>query len=117
MLPNFNKRFKPFVVRVLCFIENKFFFINLCLKDIDMSYTIIDPERIKSWIFDRRVKKAIKKANKLQKLTKSKFVVLIVGGKPEIYRKTDLRKLINMRVFGKTKLEDLLKKTVHITTT
>ena len=82
-----------------------------------MSYTLIDIDRIKARLFDKRVERKIKKANKLQELTKSKHVVLILGGKPRIYNKSHSRKLINMRVFGKIKLDELMKYAVHETTT
>ena len=82
-----------------------------------MSYTLIDPERIKSWLFDKKVERAIKKANKLQKLTKSKFAVFIIGGKPRVYRKTDLRTLVNKRIFKARNVEELMKHAIHITTT
>lgn len=82
-----------------------------------MSRAIIDVNKIQAWFFDKKVERKIKRANKLQKLTKSKFVVIIIAGKPRIYRKTDIRLLINKRVFGKAKLDDILKKAIHITTT
>ncbi|MCF6185090.1 MAG: hypothetical protein L3J56_10825 [Bacteroidales bacterium] len=82
-----------------------------------MKRTLIDPDKIRAWFFDRRIEKTIKKANKLQEVTKSKHIVLLIGGKPRIYKKRDLRRLINMRVFGKIKLEQLLKYAVHETTT
>jgi len=81
-----------------------------------MSRTLIDGNRIRAYFFDKRVERKIKKANKLQEITKSKHVVLLLGNKPVIYRKKDLRRLINMRVFGKMKLEQLLKYAVHETT-
>ena len=82
-----------------------------------MSRALIDVNRIRTYFFDKRVERNIKKANKLHKITKSKHVVLLLAGKPRIYKKKDLRKFVNMRVFGKTKLEDLLKLAVHETTT
>ena len=82
-----------------------------------MSRAIIDVNRLRAYFFDKKVERKIKKANKLQEITKNKHVVLILAGKPKIYKKRDLRIYIKRKVFGKTTLEQLLKQAVHITTT
>lgn len=78
---------------------------------------LIDGNKIKAWVFDQRVKRKIKKANKLQELTKNKFYVMILGGKVRIYRKKDLRLLVKKRVFKVKSIEELEKHAIHVTTT
>ncbi len=83
-----------------------------------MSRAIIDINRIKSWNFDRKIKKLIKKANKLRELTKHKYMILMLKGKPHIYRKSELKQLIKLRVFKKgTTIQSLEKNALYITTT
>lgn len=82
-----------------------------------MSYALIDINRIQAWLFDKKVQRKIKRANKLHKLTQSKFVVLILGGKPRIYKKKDIRLLVKKGIFKKNSLDDVLKEAIHITTT
>jgi len=78
---------------------------------------LIDINRIKAWLFDVKVKKQIKKANKLHKLTKHKYLVLLVSGKLQLHRKADLKKLIRLRVFTKgTTIQLLEKSALYITT-
>ncbi len=79
---------------------------------------LIDINRIKAWWFDMKVQKLIKKANKLHKLTKHKYMVLLVSGKLQLHRKADLKKLIKLRVFKKgTSIQLLEKSALYITTT
>ncbi|MEA2041141.1 MAG: hypothetical protein U9N85_01125 [Bacteroidota bacterium] len=80
-------------------------------------YAIIDIKRIRAWFFDRKVKKRIIQANKLAKLTKYKYLVLIYKGKLITVRKGDLKRLIRFGKFKKgTTIQDLERSALYITT-
>ncbi|MBN1250680.1 MAG: hypothetical protein JXA16_00995 [Bacteroidales bacterium] len=79
-------------------------------------YAIINVPKIRAWIFDRKIEKRIKKANRLREMTKYKYMVILVSGKPLIYKKADLKRLISMRVFKKgTTIKDIEKRAIYIT--
>ncbi len=79
-------------------------------------YAIIDVEKIKKRIFNWKLERLIKKANKLNKLTKYKYMILMSAGKARIYRKADLKYMIKRRVFKKgTTIKMLEKQALYIT--
>ncbi len=56
---------------------------------------------IKNILFELRLKKAIKKANEINRLTKYRCYVMLVKGKPVVYSKKDLKEAIARRHFIK----------------
>lgn len=66
-------------------------------------------------IYGYRVKRAIKKANWLARETKYRYYVLVLNGKPTIYRKKDLKIMIARGYFKGMKVEDLDRIALHKT--
>jgi len=48
-----------------------------------------------------RVKRAIKKAERLYKLTRFKYIVINWQGKPKVFRRKELKYLVQNKVFQK----------------
>jgi hypothetical protein len=62
------------------------------------------------------IRRAINKANRLHRLTKYKFLVLLVKGKPRVYSKFQLKHLIKTRYFEKgTTIQQLEKSAIYKT--
>ncbi|MDY0200982.1 MAG: hypothetical protein RBR40_08340 [Tenuifilaceae bacterium] len=61
-------------------------------------------------IFELRLRRAIKEANKIKKLTKYRCYVLLVKGRPVVYSKKDLKESIARRHFKKGFTIDQLDK-------
>ncbi|MDR0789646.1 MAG: hypothetical protein LBO06_02485 [Bacteroidales bacterium] len=55
---------------------------------------------IKKALFSYRVERAIKQANKLHKLTKQRFLVVMWGGKPHVFAKQDLKRMQRQKIFN-----------------
>lgn len=71
---------------------------------------------IKDIILNYRIRRAIKLAEELSKVSKRKYLVLQVAGVPKVYSKQELKKMIARRKFRKgTTIQDLEKKAILIT--
>ncbi|HOI32701.1 MAG: hypothetical protein PHG67_06130 [Bacteroidales bacterium] len=72
---------------------------------------------IKNFIFEIRLKAAIKKANKIARLTKYRCFVMLINGKPVVYAKKDLKEAIARGKFIKGfTIQQAEKKALYITT-
>ncbi|MBR1468501.1 MAG: hypothetical protein IJ605_00070 [Prevotella sp.] len=70
---------------------------------------------IKKLIFGLRYKMAVRKADKLHKATKRKFLVVVLGGKPAVLSKRKVRNLIATRYFRKgTTVRDIEDRALYI---
>ncbi len=79
---------------------------------------LIDVNKIKRWFFNRKLKRFIRKANKLRELTKHKYFVILIIGKLVIVRKSDMKKSIREGKFKKGITINILEKSaLYITTT
>jgi hypothetical protein len=71
---------------------------------------------IKDIILNYRIRRAIKLAEELSKVSKRKYLVLQVAGVPKVYSKQELKKMIAGRKFRKgTTIQDLEKRAIVIT--
>lgn len=71
---------------------------------------------IKDIILNYRIRRAIKLAEELSKVSKRKYLVLQVAGVPKVYSKQELKKMIVQRKFRKgTTIQDLEKRAIVIT--
>lgn len=71
---------------------------------------------IKDLILNYRIKRAVKLAGQLSKVSKRKYLVLMVAGVPRVYSKQDLKRMIAQRKFRKgTTIRDLEKRAILIT--
>lgn len=71
---------------------------------------------IKDLILNYRVRRAIKLAEELSRVSKRRYLVLMVAGVPKVYSKQELKAMIRRRQFRKgTTIQDLEKKAVLIT--
>ncbi|MEE1233582.1 MAG: hypothetical protein U0L16_10030 [Phocaeicola sp.] len=71
---------------------------------------------IKDLILSYRIKRAIRLAEELSRVSKRRYLVLMVAGIPKVYSKQELKKMIIQRKFRKgTTIQDLEKKAILIT--
>ncbi|MBS6468106.1 MAG: hypothetical protein KH386_02650 [Bacteroides sp.] len=71
---------------------------------------------IKDLVLNYRVRRAIKLAEELSRVSKRRYLVLMVAGVPKVYSKQELKVMIRRRQFCKgTTIQDLEKKAVLIT--
>lgn len=71
---------------------------------------------IKDLILSYRIKRAIRLAEELSRVSKRRYLVLMVAGIPKVYSKQELKKMIAQRKFRKgTTIQDLEKKAILIT--
>lgn len=71
---------------------------------------------IKDLILSYRIKRAIRLAEELSRVSKRRYLVLMVAGIPKVYFKQELKKMITQRKFRKgTTIQDLEKKAILIT--
>lgn len=71
---------------------------------------------IKDLILGYRIKRAIRLAEELSRVSKRRYLVLMVAGIPKVYSKQELKKMIAQRKFHKgTTIQDLEKKAILIT--
>ena len=71
---------------------------------------------IKDLILSYRIKRAIRLAEELSRVSKRRYLVLMVAGIPKVYSKQKLKKMITQRKFSKgTTIQDLEKKAILIT--
>ena len=71
---------------------------------------------IKDIILNYRIRRAIKLAEELSKVSKRKYLVLQVAGVPKVYSKQELKKKIAQLKFRKgTTFQDLEKRAILIT--
>lgn len=71
---------------------------------------------IKDLILGYRIKRAIRLAEELSRVSKRRYLVLMVAGIPKVYSKQELKKMIAQRKFRKgTTIQDLEKKAILIT--
>lgn len=71
---------------------------------------------IKDLILNYRIKRAVKLAGQLSKVSKRKYLVLMVAGVPRVYSKQDLKRMIAQRKFRKgTTIRELEKRAILIT--
>lgn len=70
---------------------------------------------IKKWIFNLRLKSAIKQAKRDSKLFDKRMMVIEWCGKPEVFEKQKLKRLISMGFFKKgTTIQQLEKMAYYI---
>ena len=68
-------------------------------------------ELIKRLIFAWQFKQAVRKADRMRRLTWMKYLVLMLNGKLKVVAKQDCRRLIRQRYFKKgTRIEDIEKR-------
>lgn len=73
-------------------------------------------ELIKRLIFAWQFKQAVRKADRMRRLTRMKYLVLMLNGKLKVVAKQDCRRLIRQRYFKKgTRIEDIEKRALYIT--
>lgn len=72
-------------------------------------------QAIKRHIENIRVKKAVKKANKLFQRTGRKYLVLWYDGKPIVISKKELKILIDKGVFKGISIQEIQKKAIYKT--
>lgn len=73
-------------------------------------------QRIKTWLFERRLQKAIARANHLQATTHRKHLVLLIKGRPQVISKQQLTRLVRRGYFVRgIRLQDLERKALYIT--
>lgn len=71
---------------------------------------------IKDLILNYRIKRAVKLAGQLSKVSKRKYLVLMVAGVPRVYSKQDLKRMIAQRKFRKgIRIQDLEQRAILIT--
>lgn len=71
---------------------------------------------IKDLILNYRIKRAVRLAEELSRVSKRRYLVLMVAGIPKVYSKQDLKRMIAQRKFRKgTTIQDLEKKAILIT--
>ena len=71
---------------------------------------------IKDLILGYRIKRAIRLAEELSRVSKRRYLVLMVAGIPKVYSKQELKKMIAQRKFRKgTTIQDMEKKAILIT--
>lgn len=71
---------------------------------------------IKRLIFAWRFKRAVRKADRLHRLMRLKFFVIVLNGKLQVIAKQDARRLLRQRYFRKgTRIEDIEKRALYIT--
>lgn len=71
---------------------------------------------IKDLILSYRIKRAIRLAEELSRVSKRRYLVLMVAGIHKVYSKQELKKMITQRKFRKgTTIQDLEKKAILIT--
>lgn len=71
---------------------------------------------IKDLILSYRIKRAIRLAEELSRVSKRRYLALMVAGIPKVYSKQELKKMIIQRKFRKgTTIQDLEKKAILIT--
>lgn len=71
---------------------------------------------IKRLIFAWRFKRAVRKADRLHRLMRLKFFVIVLNGKLQVIAKQDVRRLLRQRYFRKgTRIEDIEKRALYIT--
>lgn len=75
----------------------------------------ISKDKLLKALYDWRLKKAIKKAIKLSRWHRRKYVVIQFGGWPRVYQRAMLKDLVKRRkVFKKgTTMEDIDKMTLY----
>lgn len=75
-------------------------------------------KKLKLWWYNYCLGKAIKKANKMKKLTGYKYFVLNMNGKPKAVAKRSIKELVRTRYFRKgVEVCDLEKKALYVTLT
>ena len=73
-------------------------------------------ELIKRLIFAWQFKQAVRKADCMRRLTRMKYLVLMLNGKLKVVAKQDCRRLIRQRYFKKgTRIEDIEKRALYTT--
>ena len=73
-------------------------------------------ELIKRLIFAWQFKQAVRKADRMRRLTWMKYLVLMLNGKLKVVAKQDCRRLIRQRYFKKgTRIEDIEKRALYTT--
>lgn len=71
---------------------------------------------IKRLIFAWQFKQAVRKADRMRRLTRMKYLVLMLNGKLKVVAKQDCRRLIRQRYFKKgTRIEDIEKRALYTT--
>ena len=64
-------------------------------------FVLIDIAKIKAKVFDRRVERKIKYANRQAKLTGYRYLVVLFGGRLQVWQKRELNNLIKQKAFKK----------------
>ncbi len=73
-------------------------------------------KRIKKWIFNYRLKEAIKTAEESAQRTGLRHLVLLIQGKPMVFTKRQVQRLIRVRYFRKgTTIQGIEERALFIT--
>ena len=73
-------------------------------------------ELLKRLIFAWRFRRAVHKADRMNRLTRLKFLVILLNGKLEVIAKQDARRLIRQHYFKKgTRIEDIEQRALYVT--
>ena len=73
-------------------------------------------KKIKQWVFAWRFRRAVRKADRLRRISSLKYLVIVLNGKLEVVARQDLRRLIRKHYFRKgTRIEHLEKLALYIT--
>jgi len=72
---------------------------------------------LSKWLYDHRMKRAIRKANRESELYNKKYLVILMHGSPRAYQKSSLKGLIKRRKYFKkgTTIEQLEKMAYYVT--
>lgn len=77
-------------------------------------FSLIDVLKIVRFFKDRKITRLIKRANELSKITGYRYIVLRIGGRVKLFKKSDLKHLLKSRYFLKGKAQRYFKKGVTI---
>ncbi len=68
-------------------------------------------------IFNFRLRRAVKKANRNAKLMNKRYMVIVFAGKPRVYQKSALKELVKRRKFFKkgVTMERVERMAVYVT--
>ncbi|MBR1463460.1 MAG: hypothetical protein IJ604_08845 [Prevotella sp.] len=71
---------------------------------------------IQRLVFAWRFRCAVRRADRLHRLMRLKFIVIVIGGKLQVISKQDCRRLIRQHYFKKgTRIEDIERRALYIT--
>jgi hypothetical protein len=72
--------------------------------------------QIKQWYYHRQIKKLIRQANEMAKLTGYRYMIIWWQGQPRLVRKKELKNLIARHYFRKgTTIQDIERRAIYVT--